>query len=198
MYGFAGSTSSPTRLVVGRNSRRSSKRFAASSGAIVEVPVILPPGWDMLPTSPIRTGSPVIVTMGMVVVAFLAASEATAPFAIIASTLSRASSTARPGTSSALPPAARRSTIRFSCSIQPSSRSVSKKTGHSPPIVPAVKMPRRRPFPGCCARADDAVPTRLAATISMNVRRCIIQSPRRRSQVQPCYACTQNLDGARE
>jgi hypothetical protein len=76
MYGFAGSTSSPTRVAAGRSSLRSSKRFAASSGATVELPVIFPPGRDMLATRPIRSGSPVIITMGMVVVAFLAASEA--------------------------------------------------------------------------------------------------------------------------
>ena len=64
--------------------------------------------------------------MGMVVVAFWAASEATTPAVTMTSTLSCTNSDASPGTSSAVPPAGRGSTSKFWPSIQASSCSVSK------------------------------------------------------------------------
>ena len=70
------------------SSRKRSRRFAASSGATMETPVIFPPGRDMLATKPIDIGSPDWDTIGMVVVAFLAANEAMAPLLTMTSTLS--------------------------------------------------------------------------------------------------------------
>src|SRR5690349_3593667 len=83
------------------------------------MPVIFPPGRDMLETSPRRTGSPVVATIGMVVVESLAATDATEPYVTMRSTLSWTSSAASVAASSALPSAPRASMIRFWPSIQP-------------------------------------------------------------------------------
>src|SRR6266540_315687 len=58
----------------GINSRRSSSRFAVTSALKTLIPVMLPPGRERLVTRPSRTGSsPTMKTMGVVVVAALAA-----------------------------------------------------------------------------------------------------------------------------
>jgi hypothetical protein len=64
--------------------------------------VILPPGRARLATRPVRTGSPAAMMMGMVVVAFLAASAAGVPSVTMISTLSRTSSSAKVRRSSGL------------------------------------------------------------------------------------------------
>ena len=47
--------------------------FPASSGRILDIPVMLFPGCARLATKPLRTGSPTpIITIGIVVVAFFA------------------------------------------------------------------------------------------------------------------------------
>src|SRR5215831_12021658 len=54
-------------------SLRNSSRFPASSDVNLVSPVTLPPGRAKLATSPSPTGSPLTLTIGTVVVAFLAA-----------------------------------------------------------------------------------------------------------------------------
>src|SRR5262249_11340743 len=67
-------TSTATRVAAGTSSRRSSSRFAANSPLIKLIPVRLPPGRARLATRPGPTGSSLETkTMGIVVVAALAA-----------------------------------------------------------------------------------------------------------------------------
>src|SRR5437667_45095 len=62
-------------VLLGTSCRASSNRFGPISAAIMVVPVRLPPGRLRLATSPVSTGSPPRVkTIGMVLVAALAAS----------------------------------------------------------------------------------------------------------------------------
>jgi|GraSoiStandDraft_4_1057263.scaffolds.fasta_scaffold2312814_2 hypothetical protein len=82
-----GLTSTATRVAAGTISRRSSSRFAANSVAKELVPVTLPPGWARLATRPSLTGSsPTLKTMGIVVIAALAACAALFPNAAITAT----------------------------------------------------------------------------------------------------------------
>ena len=69
-----------TRCVRGKVSLSSSSRFALSSGLKVLHPVIFPPGRDRLATKPKATGSPLVtMTIGIVVVAFLASADPRRP-----------------------------------------------------------------------------------------------------------------------
>ena len=73
---LAGLTSTATRVAAGTSSRRSSSRFAANSAEKID-PVRLPPGRARLATRPSLTGSSLTMkTMGIVVVAALAANAA--------------------------------------------------------------------------------------------------------------------------
>ena len=65
---------------LGTTSRKISSRFATSGFVSRLTPVELPPGWLRLATSPSLTGSPpVLKTIGIVVVAALAASADVLP-----------------------------------------------------------------------------------------------------------------------
>ena len=69
-------------------------------------PVTLPPGRARLDTSPAATGSPaVVVTIGIALVAYLAAKGPGVPWDTMTSTLSRTSSAARAGSRSYFPSA---------------------------------------------------------------------------------------------
>src|SRR5262249_27445237 len=82
---LVGSTSTATRVAPGTSSRRSSNRFAAISSLKILKPVRLPPGRARLATRPSLTGSSAeMKTMGIVVVAALAANAALAGAAITA------------------------------------------------------------------------------------------------------------------
>ena len=66
--------------VLGTASLSTSSLLVISSDAKLESPVTLPPGRARLATRPAPTGSPAfVITMGMVVVAFLAANAAGVP-----------------------------------------------------------------------------------------------------------------------
>src|SRR5262249_9211748 len=79
-YGLAASQSTTTRASRGRSSLSNSSRLPPSSGAIRLIPVTLPPGRARLATSPLPNGSPAaVMTIGMVVVARLAANGARVP-----------------------------------------------------------------------------------------------------------------------
>src|SRR5690348_846788 len=76
----------------------SSRHLPTNSGVRLDKPVTLPPGRARLITSPSATGSPTVAkTMGMLLVACLAARAAIVPVATITSTLSATSSAARAG-----------------------------------------------------------------------------------------------------
>ena len=73
--GLSGLRRTPTRVKSGRTSLRISSRLAVSSGKKNDDPVTLAPGRARLATSPVATASPATpITMGMVLVARLAAS----------------------------------------------------------------------------------------------------------------------------
>src|SRR5262249_36282271 len=72
--GHLASTSTPTRAAPGRSSRKSPSCFVPCCPAMKLTPVTLPPGRLRLATRPSLTGSPPVVkTIGIVVVAALAA-----------------------------------------------------------------------------------------------------------------------------
>ena len=95
----AGVTSTATRVTAGTSSRRSSNLFAPNSAPKKLVPVRLPPGRARLATRPRLTGSsPTLKTMGIVVVAALAANgEGMPPVATITATWRRTNSPASAG-----------------------------------------------------------------------------------------------------
>ncbi len=78
-------------------------------------PVTLPPGRARLATSPVLTGSTLVMTIGMVVVAFMAATvDGLVPVATMMSTPSRTRSAARAGNRSIWPSAKRYSMATLS------------------------------------------------------------------------------------
>ena|SRR6516162_6910910 len=75
------------REIPGSSLRSMSSRFALSSGAISELPVMFPPGRAKLATKPTPTGSLLAPrTMGIVVLACLAANPAGVPIVTMTST----------------------------------------------------------------------------------------------------------------
>ena len=89
----------PTRLTLGTACLSSSRHLPTISGSTCDVnPVMLPPGRPKLVTSPLVTGSPApMKTMGMVLVACLAARAASVGGATMTSTWSATSSAASAG-----------------------------------------------------------------------------------------------------
>src|SRR5262245_47217873 len=78
--GLVGLTRTETAAAVGTTSRKISSRFGPTSTFKLVTPVILASGWLRLLTSPIAIGSaPISKTIGIVVVADLAARAAGAP-----------------------------------------------------------------------------------------------------------------------
>src|SRR5262245_63709485 len=71
--GASGFHRTATRETRGTTSLSSSSRFPANSDVKLASPVTLPPGRAKLATNPSPTGSPLTLTMGIVVVACLAA-----------------------------------------------------------------------------------------------------------------------------
>jgi len=103
---FAGFQSTATRTILGKASLSSSSRFPLRSGAIVAIPVMLPPGLARLATWPVPTGSPCSPkTTGMEVVARLTAPVSGADDATMTSTLRRTNSAASSASRSDFPSA---------------------------------------------------------------------------------------------
>ena len=161
------------RLACGTIALSSSMRLATSPAARVVTPVMFPPGRARLATRSLPTGSATKVkTMGMVVVACLAARAASVVNVTMTSGLSRTSSAASAGSSSSRPAAQRWSTTRLCPSTQPSSRSPrnTSMVGFGPAARDSV--PRRAVFAGCASEASGAA--RSAAPVpARNVRRSI-------------------------
>src|SRR5258706_225977 len=102
------------RASLGRTSLSNSSRLPDRSAPSVDNPVIFPPGRARLVTNPLPTGSGSCKkTMGIVVVASLAARVSVAPVVTITSTLSRTSSAARAGARVKFPSALRYSMMMF-------------------------------------------------------------------------------------
>src|SRR5262249_27192069 len=101
-FASAGLTSTATRRAAGTSSRRSSTRLAINSLLKKLMPVALPPGRARLATRPSLTGSSgTVKTIGIVVVAALAASAGSEPpVATITATCRRINSVTSAGTRS--------------------------------------------------------------------------------------------------
>jgi hypothetical protein len=109
---------------------RSSNRLPMRSASIRAKPVTLPPGRARLATIPVAMGSMAATnTIGIVRVAFLAATTGGVPDAMITSTLRWTSSAAASGSWSALP-ANPYSILIFWPSTYPNSRSPCRKAAH--------------------------------------------------------------------
>ena len=154
-----GGRRSPTRASLGTASLSISSLLVFSSVAKLESPVTLPPGRARLATKPAPTGSPTfVITMGMVVVALLAANAARVPATTIRSTLRRTRSAASSGRRSVFCSANRYSMAIFFPSIHPSllisCRNASTRTA-LPEAVLLSRKPMRKIFPVCCASASE-------------------------------------------
>src|SRR6266481_8098489 len=114
-----------TREIRGMISLSNCSCLPLSSGRSRNTPVILPPGFARLRTNPIATGSlsRSTATIGMWLVACLAAASAAAPRTKRTSTLSRTRSAASWDSRSGLPSACRYSTTTFRPSVYPNSPS---------------------------------------------------------------------------
>ena len=133
---------SPTRASLGTASLSTSSLLVFSSGDKLDSPVTLPPGRARLATKPAPTGSPAfVITMGMVVVALLAANAAGVPVTTIRSTLRRTKSAASSGRRSFFPSANRYSMVIFFPSIQPSLLSSCRNASKRTAIPEAVLHP---------------------------------------------------------
>src|SRR4029450_6922919 len=164
---------SPTRASWGTASLSISNLFVISSVAKLDMPVTLPPGRARLATRPAPTGSEdVVTTMGIVVVALLAANPSTVPPTTIRSTFRRTKSPVSSGRRSRFCSANRYSMVIFFPSIQPSLLSSCRNASKSPAIPEAVlesRKPMRGFFPACCAstvtpRANNTTATRIDGT----------------------------------
>src|SRR5262245_22726643 len=131
----------PYGRLLGTVSLRSSNRFPYNSGPPVVSPVILPPGRARLLTRPALMGSLTDVkTIGIVLVAFLAARAGPAPsVATRTSTLRPISSVARSASRSSFPSARRYSIRIFFPSAYPSSRSPCRKASRVNPEGPPAR-----------------------------------------------------------
>ena len=112
---FVGSRSNAKRVAAGMNSCSISRRFGATSMFISPNPVELPPGRLRLATRPTLTGSaPKLKTIGIVVVAALAASAAGVfPGVTMTATRRRTRSAAKSGSRLSCPSAQRYSIATF-------------------------------------------------------------------------------------
>ena len=104
--GFSGFQSTPTREMPGMASLRSSSLLPLRPARRFTSPVTLPPGRAKEATNPFPTGSASdAMTIGIVLVAFLAARVTLVPSVTMISTFSWTSSPASLGTRSSLPSA---------------------------------------------------------------------------------------------
>ena len=117
-----------TRVSFGTTSFSSSKVFPPVSALMFVSPVTFPPGRAKLATSPVPTGSVLVVmTIGIVLVAFLRARVRAEPSAITMSTFNRTSSAARSAKRSVFPPPSERQS-QCSCPRHSRDRAVLAQT----------------------------------------------------------------------
>jgi hypothetical protein len=159
----------------------SSRRLATKPVASVVNPVIFPPGRARLATRPLPTGSATnVATIGMVVVARLAARAAGVDTVTMTSILSRTSSAAKAGSWSSLPAAQRYSTAMFCPSIHPSSCSPGEMSIVGVGPEESDRKPIRAVFGACCPSAPRGAASAPASAASRKRRRSIttVSSPR--------------------
>ena len=118
------------------------------------IPVTLPPGRAKLATSPLPNGSPDdVMTIGIVLVARLAASGPSVPLATITSTFKRTSSSAMRASRAASFLAYLISSEALFPSIQPNCLRASINTASMGTALAGLKYPILRTRSSCCARA---------------------------------------------
>src|SRR5215470_5309020 len=118
--GLVGLTKTATALAAGTISCSNSRRFAPTSKVNVVAPVRLAPGRFKLATNPSWTGSPATKkTIGVVVVAALAASAEGVVVATMTATWRRTRSAVKAGSRSFRPSAQRYSIVTFWPSVKP-------------------------------------------------------------------------------
>src|SRR6266487_4857213 len=154
---------------------------------------MFPPGRAKLAMRPSPTGSmlPAAMTMGIFVVAALAACIGAGPLTTMTSTFIPTSSAAMPGRRSRAPSANPCSNVRFRPSAKPSSRRPCSNASPCGVVTlgPAFSTPTRYIFPACCVRAGSGHAT-ATLTSAMNSRR-LTPSPRR-------HRCGQVLPNLRQ
>ena len=137
-----GGRRSPTRASLRTASLSISSLLVFSSTAKLDSPVTLPPGRARLATKPDPTGSPAFaITMGMVVVALLAALAGGSPVVTIKSTLRRTRSAASSGSRSAFSSENRYSMAIFFPLIHPSLLSSCRNASTRTALPEAVLYP---------------------------------------------------------
>jgi hypothetical protein len=103
----------------------------------VDSPVMLPPGWERLAMNPVETGSEsLVMTMGIVEVASLAARVAAGPAVTMMSALKRTSSAARSGSRSGFPSAHRHYALGFGAVVGERTTSTRRALKPSPILYP--------------------------------------------------------------
>jgi len=111
-----------------RRWQRNSSRLPVNSPLIMSIPVMLPPGWPKLPTTPSRTGSAITKKIGIeFVAAFAARAEGLPPGAAMASGFNAINSPTKRGNSSYCPIAQRYSICMFLPSKYPNASSPRRK-----------------------------------------------------------------------
>ena len=183
---MAGLTSTATRTALGTNSCRSASRFAANSLEKKLIPVRLPPGRARLATRPSLTGSsPTPKTIGIVVVAALAASAAWLPASVaITATRRRTKSAASAGRRSNWPSSQWYSIVTF-CALDVAGfvealakRGAARARRTTRRLADEIRSPAS---PAAAPAPRPATPAAPPSSV-MNSRRLIIRSPRRRGR----------------
>jgi hypothetical protein len=134
--------------------------------------VTLPPGRAKLATSPLPNGSPDdAMTIGIVLVARLAASGPSVPLATITSTFKRTSSSAMRASRAASFSAYLISSEALFPSIQPNCLRASKNTASIGAALAGLKYPILRTRSGCCPRAASGHAAAALPSVTMKSRR---------------------------
>src|SRR5262245_15102558 len=158
-------------------------RLPSSSSASDDTPVTLPPGLARLGTIPALTGSPTgPTTMGIVVVARLAASAGAVPHGVkMRSTLPRTRSSASAASRSALPAASRYSKVTLRPSTWPRSRNAARNAASpGPSHVIRHRTPMRTGLPAGCAWTASGAETTASVRSAARSRRRRAAAPRLR------------------
>src|SRR6266478_8915628 len=162
------------RLTVGTACFNSCSRFAATSQVKPATPVTFPPGCEILVTNAV--GSTEVITIGICLVASIAARVALVAQGMITSAFIRTSSAASPGSLSGCASADRISSGKLRPSSQPSSRNFSRNAANAGSGSPYSRTPTIG-IGFCCARSAVGHPPIAPASKVRKSRRLITRPP---------------------